>query len=60
MNEPVSITVDRVFELLDEALNDAIEKSGNKAKSVAWDVRGYFRREIGHYRTGSTVQKDAA
>jgi hypothetical protein len=51
--EPVSITVERVFELLDAALNEAIEKGGNGAKSVAWDVRGYFLREIGHYRVAA-------
>jgi hypothetical protein len=48
---PIYVTVDFVFELLDNALAHAIEQSGNRAKSVAWDVRGHFLREIGHQRT---------
>jgi len=51
--QPVSVTVDKVFEILHEALNYAIEQSGENAKAVAWDVNAHFVKEIGPYRIGA-------
>jgi hypothetical protein len=50
---PVSITVDRIFEMLSGALAYAVKNGGNAAKSVAWDVNHYFTEEIGHYRSSA-------
>lgn len=58
MAEPVSIQVDAIFDLLNRALMDAVEKNGGAAKAVAWDVTSYFAGEIGHYRTSTTSTKD--
>jgi hypothetical protein len=54
---PVSITVDRVFELLNDALLYAIEKGGNKAKSVAWDTKHHFLVEIGDWRSSAILKQ---
>ena len=60
MAEPVGMTVDSVFALLDEALDLAIKAGGEKAKSVAWDVHSHFASKIGHLRSGATAKQEAS
>lgn len=49
--DPTFIRVDRILEVVDQALNATIEVHGNRAKSFAWDVKGHILKEWGHYRS---------
>jgi hypothetical protein len=51
--EPVSVTVDSVFDVLGRVLAEAVKSGGDKSKAFAWDVNAAFVRELGQYRTGA-------
>ena len=52
---PTVMTIDAIFDLLQTALNKAVDAHGDPAKAFAWDVRQHFLSEIGHYRTRVTA-----
>lgn len=68
--EPLWVREDRVNEVLREALHYAVQNGGNVAKSVAWDVSHYFRKNLASAieapsgvetaQTGSTEGESAA
>lgn len=53
---PISITVDGVFDVLQEVLNELVEQRGNSAKAMAWDVKGGFLKRLGHQRTAARLK----
>lgn len=49
--KPMSVTVDKVFEDLDDILGQIVEERGFEVKAVAWDVRQGFLKRYGDWRT---------